>query len=175
MNISGTTIYFIIFVIIILLVTASIIKTILNKKKPEPQNYPYEKQSLFTPAERSFLGVLEQTVNGQYRIMGKVRLSDIVKVKGSMNKSSWQNAFNRIQSKHVDFVACDPATLNVQFIIELDDSTHNKSNRQERDQFIDNTLKAAGIPIFHITAKKSYSVQDIQNIISKAGVMVARI
>jgi hypothetical protein len=161
--------YLFIVIILILVVSSAFIIKYLIKNKPEIQNYPYEKKSLFTPAERSFLGVLEQTVNGQYRIMGKVRLSDIVKVKGSMNKSSWQNAFNRIQSKHVDFVACDPATLNIQFIIELDDSTHNRSDRQERDQFIDNALKAAGIPIFHITAKKSYSVQDIPNIISKSG------
>jgi very-short-patch-repair endonuclease len=87
-----------------------------------------------------------------------------------MNKSTWQNAFNKIQSKHVDIVACDPASLSVQFVIELDDSTHSQSKRQNRDQFVDNTLRAAGIPVVHVTAKKTYSVQDIQGILSQAEV-----
>jgi hypothetical protein len=106
--------------------------------------------------------------------MGKVRLADVVKVKGGLNKSSWQNAFNRIQSKHVDIVACDPATLSIQFVVELDDSTHSQSRRQSRDQFVDNALQAAGVPVVHVTAKKGYSVQDIQSILSQAGVVLPK-
>jgi hypothetical protein len=160
-----------VFVLVLLLAIVAAIKVILRQKAQGAQNYPYEKeQALFSPAERSFLGVLEQADNGHYRFMGKVRLADIVKVKSGMNKSAWQNAFNKIQSKHVDIVACDPASLSVQFVIELDDSTHSQSQRQNRDQFVDNTLKAAGIPVVHVTAKKSYSVQEIQSVLSQAGV-----
>jgi very-short-patch-repair endonuclease len=88
-----------------------------------------------------------------------------------LTKSSWQNAFNRIQSKHVDIVACDPATLDIQFVVELDDNTHNKLRRQGRDQFVDKALQAAGIPVIHVTAKKGYSVRDIQDTLSQAGVL----
>jgi hypothetical protein len=64
-------------VIVILVVTAAVIKTVLAQKAREPQSYPYEKeQALFSPTERSFLGVLEQALNGRYRFMGKVRLAD---------------------------------------------------------------------------------------------------
>lgn len=157
-------------VIAILMIAAAVIKKVLAKKAGEPQSYPYEKeQALFSPAERSFLGVLEQAVNGRYRFMGKVRLADVVKVKGSLNKSSWQSAFNRIQSKHVDIVACDPATLGIRFVIELDDSTHSQSKRQARDQFVDNALQAAGITVVHVPAKRGYSVHDIQSTLSQAG------
>jgi hypothetical protein len=160
-----------VFVFVLLLAIVATIK-ILRQKAQGSQNYPYEKeQSLFSPAERSFLGVLEQADNGRHRFMGKVRLADIVKVKRGMNKSAWQNAFNKIQSKHVDIVAYDPASLSVQFVIELDDSTHGQSKRQNRDQFVDNTLRAAGIPVVHVTAKKAYSVQDIQVILSQVEVV----
>jgi hypothetical protein len=159
-------------VIVILLIVAAVIKTVLGQKAREPQNYPYEKeQTLFSPAERSFLGVLEQTVSGRFRFMGKVRLADVVKVKGGLSKSTWQNAFNKIQSKHVDIVACDPATFSIQFVVELDDSTHSQARRQNRDQFVDNTLQAAGVPVIHVTAKKAYSAQDIQGVLSQAGVL----
>jgi len=159
-----------VFVFVLLLVIVAVIK-IMRQKAQGAQSYPYEKeQALFSPVERSFLGVLEQADNGRYRFMGKVRLADIVRVKSGMDKSTWQNAFNKIQSKHVDIVACDPASLSIKFVIELDDSTHSQSKRQNRDQFVDNTLRAAGIPVVHVTAKKTYSVQDIQGILSQAEV-----
>lgn len=158
------------FIVVLFVAIAAVVKVALKQRAQEPQGCPYEKERVFfSPAERSFLGVLEQAVNGRYRFMGKVRLADIIKVKGGMNKSAWQNAFNRIQSKHVDIVACDPATLNVQFVIELDDSTHAKSQRQNRDQFVDNALHAAGVPIVHVAVRTGYSAQDIQSILSEVG------
>ncbi len=43
--------------------------------------YRYGSQrALFTPAERSFLGVLEQAMGETYRIFGKVRLADVINV-----------------------------------------------------------------------------------------------
>jgi hypothetical protein len=153
-------------VTVIFLVVAAVLKKVLGAKTQEPKTYPYKKeQALLSPAERSFLGVLEQTANGRYRFMGKVRLADVVKVKGGMSKGSWQNAFNRIQSKHLDIVACDPATFDIRFAIELDDSSHKQSRRQERDDFVGKALHAAGIPIAHVTAKSGYSAEEIRKIL----------
>jgi very-short-patch-repair endonuclease len=160
-------------VLVLILAIVAVIKVFIKQKAQGEQTYPYEKEpALFSPAERSFLGVLEQVINNRYRLMGKIRLADIVKVKSGLNKSAWQNAFNKIQSKHIDIVACDPTTLSILFVIELDDKTHSQSKRQNRDQFVDNVLRAAGIPIVHFTAKNSYSLQEIENILSQAGVLV---
>jgi very-short-patch-repair endonuclease len=160
-------------VLILILAIVAVIKIFMKQKAQREQTYPYEKESaLFSPAERSFFGVLEQVINNRYRLMGKIRLADIVKVKSGLNKSAWQNAFNKIQSKHIDIVACDPTTLSVQFVIELDDKTHSQSKRQNRDQFVDNVMRAAGIPIVHFTAKNSYSLQEIESILSQAGILV---
>ena len=160
-------------VLVLLLAIVAVIKVFMKQKAQGEQTYPYEKEpALFSPAERSFLGVLEQVINNRYRLMGKIRLADIVKVKSGLNKSAWQNAFNKIQSKHIDIVACDPTTLSVLFVIELDDKTHSQSKRHNRDQFVDNVLRAAGIPIVHFTAKNSYSLQEIESILSQAGVLV---
>ena len=161
-----------VFILILLLAIVTLIKVLLTQKAQGAQSYPYERQqALFSPAERSFLGVLEQANNGCYRFMGKVRLADIVKVKSGLNNRARQSALNKIQSKHVDIVACDPASLSVQFVVELDDSTHSQSNRQNRDRLVDSILKAAGIPVVHVTVKKSYSVQEMQTILSEAGLL----
>jgi len=151
-------------ILIVFGIAVAVFKAFLGGNKGGTEGYPYEKeQALFTPAERSFLGVLEQAVDGKLRIMGKVRLADVVKVKKGNNKSAWQKAFNRIQSKHLDFVACDCESLGVKFVIELDDKSHNQSKRQNRDDFIDKVLEAAEIPIFHFAAKPTYTIQELQN------------
>jgi hypothetical protein len=154
-------------ILIICVIAVTALKAFLGGNKGGTEDYPYEKeQALFTPAERSFLGVLEQAIDGKLRIMGKVRLADVVKVKNGNNKSAWQKAFNRIQSKHIDFVACDNATLGVKFVVELDDKSHSQSERQDHDEVKDKILAAAKIPVFHFTAKRTYTIQELQNALS---------
>ncbi|MBN2704072.1 MAG: DUF2726 domain-containing protein [Pontiellaceae bacterium] len=108
-------------------------------------------------------GVLEQSIGQSYRLFGKVRLDDVIRVKRGMSRAAWQSAFNRIQSKHLDFVACDPNDLTVQFVVELDEKSHAKAKRQTRDDFVDHALAATGVALFRFPAKRTYSVQDIQS------------
>ena len=150
-------------IIVVFIIAAAALKAFPKGNKDDIEDYPYEKeQTLFSAAERSFLGALEQAVDGKLRIMGKVRLADVVKVTRQNNKSTWQKAFNRIQSKHLDFVACDSETLAVKFAVELDDKSHSQSARQERDSFLDKVLEAANVPVFHFQAKRQYSISEIQ-------------
>jgi very-short-patch-repair endonuclease len=152
--------------LILLFIVASIIKIFLPGLIKGPIAFPFQKEPvLFTPAERSFLAVLETALGNQFRVMGKVRLAYVIKVKPGLSGSARQQAFNRIQSKHLDFVVCDPKDLSVQFVIELDDSSHQQSNRQARDEFLDKALSAAGVPVFHFQVKRMYSVQDIHGAI----------
>jgi very-short-patch-repair endonuclease len=62
-------------------------------------------------------------------------------------------------------VACDTDTLSVKFVVELDDKSHTQSERQDRDEFIDKALAAAKIPVFHFTAKRTYTIQELQNVL----------
>ncbi len=129
---------------------------------------PYRaKNYFFSKAERSFFGVLQQAVDNQYAIFSKVRLSDLLYVpKGT---ESWQSHFNRIGSKHVDFVLCDPEQVRPTLVIELDDASHGRAKRQERDAFVDKALAAGGLPILRVPAKRHYDsnglAQSIRNAI----------
>jgi len=71
-----------------------------GSKQAKTDSY-YLKTSLFSPAERSFLEVLESLGTSEYRIMAKVRLADVFGVKKGQG---WQSAFNRISAKHLDFL-----------------------------------------------------------------------
>lgn len=149
------------------IILAVLVGLLLFKKYSKPGLYtafPYQsKISLCSPAERSFLGVIDQLLSDKYRVFLKVRLADLIEIPKGVSKSSRQSAFNRTSRKHVDFVVCDKNDLSILGIIELDDQSHKYAKRKERDNFLDNALNSAGIPIVHIKAQNTYSVVDIQN------------
>lgn len=63
-------------------------------------DYSYTRNDvLFSAAERSFLGALEQAVGDEHRVFGKVRVADVVSVKAMTDRAAWQRAFRRIQSR----------------------------------------------------------------------------
>jgi hypothetical protein len=125
--------------------------------------FPYHrKATLFSPAERSFLGVLERAVGNHYRIFGKVRIADVVETKRGLSGSHRQGAFNRINAKHFDFLLCDKQSLSVVCAIELDDKSHQRSSRQQRDAFVTELCRNVGLPLLRTRASKGYSVQELR-------------
>ena len=125
---------------------------------------PYQRKDyLLTKAERSFFGVLRSAVADQYLVFAKVRLADLVFIPRGTDKR--QSHFNRIQLKHIDFVLCDHKAVRPLLAIELDDSSHERADRRERDGFVDSALAAAGLPILHMPARSGYNVQDVANAI----------
>lgn len=144
-----------------------VLKAILASKKVEGTNYPYQAiPNLFTPAERSFLGVLDQAIDAEYRVFGKVRVADVMSVTKGMTRSEWRKAFNRIQSKHFDFVICRASDSSILLLIELDDKSHKKTSRMERDDFIERATEAAGIPLLRIPCQRSYSTHEVSSLIA---------
>jgi very-short-patch-repair endonuclease len=67
----------------------------------------------------------------------------------------------------VDFVLCDKNNIKPLLVIELDDSTHTNKHRQERDNFINDVLHDAGLPIFHQKVQNSYNLQETESEILK--------
>lgn len=130
---------------------------------------PYSKApSLFTPAERSFFGVLTQAVGNDFQIFGKVRVADVLTVKEGLERSARNTAFNRISAKHFDFLLCSPSDLSVLCAIELNDKSHGQRKRQERDDFLDAACKAACLPLVVFPAQAAYTPADVAAKIAQA-------
>jgi hypothetical protein len=124
---------------------------------------PYAlKPALFSPAERSFLGVLEQAIGNHYRIYGKVRIADVIEAKSGLSASNRQKAFNRISAKHFDFLLCNRDDLTVTCAIELDDKSHRKQSQQQRDAFVVDLCSTVGLPLVRVTAKRAYTVPELR-------------
>ena len=134
---------------------------LINKQKASDAQYIKQK-TLFTPAERSFLGVLNQAIEDNAVIFGKVRVADIIKPISGLPRNKWQVLFNKISSKHFDFVICDENDLSVLCVIELDDKSHNSKSRQKRDAFLKSACESADLQLIQIPAKSAYNIDEIR-------------
>jgi hypothetical protein len=61
----------------------------------------------------------------------------------------------------LDFVLVDAATCAPRGVVELDDSSHNRADRRDRDAFVDDVLAATGIPILHVRWQRSYDTRAL--------------
>ncbi|MCZ7546312.1 MAG: DUF2726 domain-containing protein [Anaerolineae bacterium] len=95
-------------------------------------------------------------VGDQVTICPMVRLGDVFSVPSSENSKS---AEKRINQKHVDFLLCDAASMRPLVGIELDDSSHERSDRKQRDKTVDGVFKAGGLPLLHMPVGRGYSQQ----------------
>lgn len=152
---------------VVVVVVVLMLVLVASKSKPADrpdEGFPYEKRdALFTPAERSFLGVLDQAVGERYRIFGKVRVADVVDVRRRLGRSDSSSAWNRIRSKHFDFLLCARDDLTVACAIELDDRSHQRADRKARDDFLSGVCQAAGLPLVQIQAQRAYSVSELRD------------
>ena len=119
--------------------------------------------ALLTAAERAFFLVLRQAVGGDYQLFAKVRLGDILQVDPGVSGKRRFAAFGRISSKHADFVLCDARTFAVLGVIELDDRSHRRADRQERDRFFDAAMRKSGVPVLRVAAQRSYAVKELRD------------
>ncbi|MEP7135519.1 MAG: DUF2726 domain-containing protein [Chloroflexota bacterium] len=129
------------------------------KKKTVPKTLPYRlRDDFLSPAEFSFYKVLSSVVGAQLTIQSKVRLADIFFVARPNENVSF---FNRIAQKHLDFLVCDSKTMKPFFGIELDDSSHKRNDRQERDEFVESVCQVAGLPLLRFPVQREYNSREI--------------
>lgn len=123
---------------------------------------PYvARKQLLSNAERTFFDVVRRVAPEDTVIYPQMRLASIIDVR-SYAKRQYTH-FNRIQAKCVDFVLCDLSTSAPLLVIELDDSSHARKDRKERDQFVDAALHAANLPILHVPWQRHYDPDSLNN------------
>jgi hypothetical protein len=126
-------------------------------------DFPYlPAKALFSAAERSFLGVLDQAVGPQHRVFGKVRVADLASVKPGLSNSARQGALNRVASKHFDFVVCRTSDLAVVCAVELNDKSHSSQRAKIRDDLLLKVCQAINLPLLTVQAQRAYSFQEVQ-------------
>jgi len=115
---------------------------------------------LLTDAERAFFVRLRQAVGSELEIFPKVRLIDVVEPRGSGGDR--QGARNRVIQKHVDFLLVRASDSYPVAAVELDDRTHGRPDRQERDRLIEEILRSVGLPLIRFRVQADWDPAQVR-------------
>jgi hypothetical protein len=135
------------------------------KQEAAQAAFPYAlRDDFLSPAEQSFCMVLQGIVTAQLMICPKVALADLFFANTGDARQN-RICLNRIDRKHVDFLLCEPKTLRPKVAIELDDRSHERHDRQERDVFVDGVFAAANLPLVRVQAKRGYAAAELDSLL----------
>ena len=154
-------IYLIIGLAVLVLLLLSKLSSHRSHKRKVFKNNSYSytaKQSLMTRAEDEFFLKLERAVDERYYVFPQVHLSSLLD--HHVDGQDWGYAFRHINGKSVDYVLCSRETLQPTYAIELDDYSHEKSDRRKRDKEVERIFEEANLPLVRFK-NKNVSEQDI--------------
>ena len=153
----------ILFAMISLIVIVALLASRLNDNSFP---FPFEKKGVvFTPAEKNFQNLVEQALGQNYRVINRVKLSDMVTIRNGVSAKAGQTATNNADNKYLDFVICDKESMKLLAAIDLVD-TQGKGYKVKKDWFVSGALEAATIPHIRIKVKSNYSVDEIRTCIN---------
>ncbi len=150
--------------ILVLAIVAGLLKAKFGGLAPSagaPNAYELRK-SVFTPAERSFAGVLDGALPDGVTWFGKIRLGDVFITRKGLTRSESATARNKIDRKHVDFLLVRSSDLAPIACIELDDRSHERDDRKDRDAFVDDVFRSCSLPLFHQPAQATYNQAELR-------------
>jgi hypothetical protein len=115
------------------------------------------KISPMTPTEQAFFQVLREVVGEDFYVCPMVRMLDVIEpaVSKQQERKRWFQGFSQVKSKHIDFVILD-ASLQVFCAIELNDSSHQRADRRQRDERITRMFRSAKVPLLFIEVAERY-------------------
>jgi len=154
---------FILFTLITLIVIVAVMASRLtNNSYP----FPFDKKTtIFTAAEKNFHSLLEQAVGENFRVINRVKLSDLIVIRHGVSAKASQTALNNANNKYIDFVICHRTSMELAGVIDLVD-TNGKGYKVKKDWFVGGALEAAAIPHLRIKVKGSYTLEEIRSCIN---------
>jgi very-short-patch-repair endonuclease len=109
---------------------------------------------------------LKRVVGERGHVLAQVSLRQLLWMPGNNQsnpgRSRWQN---KVAGKTLDFVVCDPATLRPRLVIELDEPSHARPERQTRDEEVETILRAAGMPCIRVLTGRTYDTRELADTI----------
>lgn len=105
------------------------------------------------------MAVLSEAAPKNTLVCPKVRAADVVLC---TPRGERRGLFPAMAYMHLDFVLIDAATGAPVAAIELDDRSHEEPDRIRRDEFLEDVLAEAGLPLIRVTVQRGYSATDLR-------------
>lgn len=151
------------------------VESLLAQERSGPLiEFPYHlRDNVLSPAERSFYRVLCQAVGDRALVWARVALGDLFYVKNS-DYDLYRSYTNRIDREHVDFLLCQPGTLRPLVGVELDDGSHHRPGRREREAFVAQVFAVANLPLVRMPSRRAYDVDELRGVLLGAAAIPIR-
>ncbi|WAJ72300.1 DUF2726 domain-containing protein [Catenovulum adriaticum] len=150
-------------VIIIMMLVLVVVATVAIRLTQTGTPFPYQKKpALFTEAERAFMLKLEQAVGDQFRVVNRVRLSDMLIVTQGMDKRAEQAAKLKASAKTLDFVLLNRHTLEPVAAIDLVNTESKVGYKAKADWFVRGALETVGVAHVRIKVRAGYKSSEIR-------------
>lgn len=113
-------------------------------------------------AEANFFRVLHRVVGDRGHVLAQASFRQLLWFPGNNRSNPGRQAWhNKVAAKTVDFVVCDLATLRPLVVIELDEPSHARPERQTRDEQVEAILEAAGVPLLRVLTSRAYDTREL--------------
>lgn len=155
-----------VFIVVAILVIFFFIVQKRFLKQDELKDSAYKRKgALLNMQETAFYNALISAVGQQAVVLSKVNMANVIAPKAT-DKKQWFIANNRIARSYFDYVVCDPRSLDVRAVIELDDGKELNKGKVERQKLLMHVCKSAGIPLIGATVKHSYQVGRLRRLLA---------
>lgn len=159
-------------VLMMILIVVAIVAIKLNEDQIA---FPFmRRQQLFSPVERQFLDLIERAVGNEFRVVCRVKLSDVLALRNNTNKKVAKSAMLRASGKQIDFVLCNKTDMTPVLAIDVVNTQTKEGALKAKDFFVSGSLDTAGIPHAKIKAKNGYRIEEIKDCIESKLVPLRR-
>jgi len=141
----------------ILLIVVFILIPLKPKAATQDEVWPYYPKKLLSQPEQVLYHRLVEALP-DHLVFAQVQLSRLLGVKKGHDYRAWLNRINRMSA---DFVVCRKDG-SVVAVIELDDQSHQKAERQAADTKKDRALSSAGIRLIRWQVKAMPDLEAIK-------------
>lgn len=127
-----------------------------EKEKPQYRR----KKTIMSRQEMEFYEILKSLFAEKYLILPQMPLIGVI---DKLTQTSYRNELFRV----VDFCLVEPNTYAPLILIELNDSSHKRADRIERDRKVTEICEAASMPLVTFTSVDYRDVPTVRKTIIK--------
>lgn len=130
-----------------------------KKDVSAPDTVYRKKRNYISPSEYSFLQTLRMVIGNRYVICTQVPLVSVIEKRGA----AFRNELFRV----VDFMIADSDSYEPLLLIELNDASHLRSDRAERDRKVAEICAAAQLPLITFTLAEARDPMVVKRTVYK--------
>ncbi len=128
--------------------------------EPKPLPEYRRKSCIMTRPETDAFALLRELFGDRYEIFPQVALNTVI---DKLTQNSYRNELFRV----IDFLIADKITYAPLILIELDDSSHRRADRAERDRKVREICARAGLPIVGFTPAEFRDAGFVKSVVKK--------